>query len=123
MILGSKYGSSLEASLADANIPASVYPRLLEGVNRNLRTFHRYSMLRKRMLGLGEMHYYDLYAPLVKSDSGKYSVEDAQRNILAALAPLGPEYAAAAKRAFSERWIDLYPSEGKASGGYEEDGL
>ena len=116
-----KYGSSLEASLADANIPASVYPRLLEGVNRNLRTFHRYLMLRKRMLGLGEMHYYDLYAPLVKSDSGKYSVEDAQRNILAALAPLGPEYAAAAKRAFSERWIDLYPSEGKASGGYEED--
>jgi oligoendopeptidase F len=113
-----KYGSVLEASLDGANIPTSVYMRLIEGVDRNLPTFHRYLKLRKRMMGLQELHYYDLYAPLVQSVDLKYSSEEAQRNILTALAPLGPEYAAGAKRAFTERWIDLYPSEGKTSGAY-----
>ena len=113
-----RYGSALEASLDNANIPTSVYMRLIEGVNRNLPTFHRYLKLRKRMMGLQELHYYDLYAPLVQSVELKYPVEEAQRNILAALAPLGPEYASGAKRAFTERWIDLYPSEGKTSGAY-----
>ncbi|HXZ80149.1 MAG TPA: oligoendopeptidase F [Terriglobales bacterium] len=113
-----KYDTALEGSLDGPNIPTSVYARLIEGVNRNLPAFHRYLNLRKRMLGLSELHYYDLYAPLVKSVDTDYPVEVAQRNILQALAPLGPEYAAAAKRAFSERWIDVYPSEGKSSGGY-----
>jgi oligoendopeptidase F len=113
-----KYGSVLEASLDGPNIPTSVYMRLIEGVNKNLPTFHRYLKLRKRMMGLQELHYYDLYAPLVQSVDLKYSVEEAQRNILIALAPLGPEYAAGAKRAFTERWIDLYPSTGKTSGAY-----
>jgi oligoendopeptidase F len=72
------------------------------------------------MLGLDELHYYDLYAPLVKSVNTKYAVEDAEKNILQALAPLGPEYVAAAKRAFTERWIDFYPNEGKTSGAYED---
>jgi oligoendopeptidase F len=88
-------------------------------VNRNLPTFHRYLKLRKRMLELADLHYYDLYAPLVKSVSTEYSIEEAEKNILSALAPLGAEYAAGAKRAFSDRWIDFYPTEGKASGGYE----
>ena len=113
-----KYGSVLEASLDGPNIPTSVYMRLIEGVNKNLPTFHRYLKLRKRMMGLQELHYYDLYAPLVQSVDLKYSVEEAQRNILIALAPLGPDYAAGAKRAFTERWIDLYPSTGKTSGAY-----
>ncbi|MGA8311032.1 MAG: oligoendopeptidase F [Terriglobales bacterium] len=113
-----KYGSVLEASLDGPNIPTSVYMRLIEGVNRNLPTFHRYLKLRKRMMGLQELHYYDLYAPLVQSVELKYTVEESQRNILTALAPLGPEYAAGAKRAFTERWIDLYPSTGKTSGAY-----
>jgi len=113
-----KYGSVLEASLDGPNIPTSVYMRLIEGVNKNLPTFHRYLKLRKRMMSLQELHYYDLYAPLVQSVDLKYSVEEAQRNILIALAPLGPEYAAGAKRAFTERWIDLYPSTGKTSGAY-----
>lgn len=113
-----KYDSSLEASLDIPNIPASVYTKLIEGVNRNLPTFHRYLKLRKRMMGLPELHYYDLYAPLVKSVNMKFSVEEAEKNIMQALAPLGPEYAAGAKRAFSDRWIDFYPTEGKASGGY-----
>jgi len=112
------YDTSLEAALDGPNIPTSVYSKLLEGVNRNLATFHRYLKLRKRMLGLQELHYYDLYAPLVKSADTHYTVEESENNILQALAPLGPEYASAAKHAFAERWIDFYPTEGKASGGY-----
>jgi len=115
---GRKYATSLEASLGNPNIPVSVYTKLIEGVNRNLPTFHRYLKLRKRMMGLPDLHYYDLYAPLVKSVDLKFSVEEAEKNILQALAPLGPEYAAGANRAFSDRWIDFYPTEGKAPGGY-----
>jgi oligoendopeptidase F len=112
------YDTSLEAALDVSNIPTSVYSKLLEGVDRNLPTFHRYLRLRKRMLDLQELHYYDLYAPLVKSVDTSYTVAESEMNILQALAPLGPEYAAAAKRAFAERWIDFYPTEGKAPGGY-----
>lgn len=112
------YETALQASLDRPNIPLSVYSRLVDGVNRNLPTFHRYLKLRKRMMGLSELHYYDLYAPLVPSVNTDYPVEDAEKNILEALAPLGPEYATGAKRAFTERWIDMYPSEGKTSGAY-----
>jgi oligoendopeptidase F len=112
------YNTSLEAALDGPNVPTSVYSKLLEGVDRNLPTFQRYLKLRKRILGLQELHYYDLYAPLVKSVDTNYTVEESEKNILQALAPLGPEYAEAAKRAFSERWIDFYPTEGKAPGGY-----
>jgi oligoendopeptidase F len=112
------YENSLQSALDQPNIPVSVYSRLVEGVDRNLPTFHRYLKLRKRMMGLPELHYYDLYAPLVPSVDTKYAVDSAERNILEALAPLGPEYAAGAKRAFTERWIDMYPTEGKTSGAY-----
>jgi oligoendopeptidase F len=112
------YNTTLDAALDDANIPTSVYTKLLEGVRRNLPTFHRYLKLRKRIMDLPELHYYDLYAPLVKSVDTEYSIEDAEKNILAALAPLGKEYAAGARQAFSDRWIDFYPLEGKAAGGY-----
>jgi oligoendopeptidase F len=117
-----KYSSTLEASLDNPNIPTSVYTKLVEGVDRNLPTFHRYLKLRERMMGLPELHYYDLYAPLVKSVDTEYPVEVAEREVLEALAPLGPEYLAGARRAFSERWIDFYPSQGKASGGYMSGG-
>jgi oligoendopeptidase F len=116
-----KYDTSLDASLYVPNIPPSVYTRILEGVDRNLPAFHRYLKLRKRMLGVPDLHYYDLYAPLGSSVATQYSVDAAERNILEALSPLGPDYAAAARRAFSERWIDMYPAEGKASGGYTSD--
>jgi oligoendopeptidase F len=115
-----KYETVLENALDGPNIPISVYTRLIEGVNRNLPTFHRYLKLRKRMMGLQELHYYDLYAPLVGSVDLKYSVEEAEENILAALAPLGPEYAKGSTRAFNERWIDMYPNEGKSSGAYSD---
>jgi len=115
-----KYNTVLENALDNPNIPISVYMRLIEGVNKNLPTFHRYLKLRKRMMCLEELHYYDLYAPLVGSADLKYSVEEAEQNILAALAPLGPEYAEGSKRAFNERWIDMFPNEGKSSGAYSD---
>jgi len=116
------YHSDLEARLDGPNIPVTVYSRLVEGVNQNLPAFHRYLKLRKRMMGLSELHYYDLYAPLVRAVDTKYSVDESVRNILAALAPLGPDYAAGAKHALTERWIDMYPTEGKASGAYSNGG-
>jgi oligoendopeptidase F len=116
------YESSLQASLDGPNIPVSVYSRLIDGVNRNLATFHRYLKLRKRIMNVSELHYYDLYAPLVPSVNTKYSVEEAERNILAALTPLGPEYATGAERSFKERWIDVYPTQGKRAGAYSNGG-
>ena len=74
------YESALEASLDGANIPVSVYTRLVDGVNRNLPAFHRYLKLRKRMLGLDDLHYYDLYAPLVGSVKLEYTPEEAQKH-------------------------------------------
>jgi oligoendopeptidase F len=116
------YSSALERALDAANIPTSVYMRLIDGVNRGLPTFHRYLNLRKRMMGVSELHYYDLYAPLVASVDLTYTAEEAQKHVMAALKPLGPDYAAAATRAFNERWIDLYPNPGKRSGAYSNGG-
>jgi len=104
------------------NIPISVYTRLIDGVNRNLPAFHRYLALRKRMMGLDQLHYYDLYAPLVASVDLKYSPEEAQKHVLAAVAPLGRDYQETIQRAFDQRWIDLFPNEGKRSGAYSNGG-
>jgi oligoendopeptidase F len=118
-----KYASTLEASLDGPNIPVSVYKRLVDGVNHNLPTFHRYLRLRKRMMSItDDLHYYDLYAPLVASIDLKYSPEEAQRHVLASVAPLGPVYGDVVQRAFRERWIDLFPNEGKRSGAYSNGG-
>lgn len=114
-----RYGSTLEASLDGPNIPGSVYTRLVDGVNKNLATLHRYLRLRKRMMGIpDDLHYYDLYAPLVSSVDLRYSPEDAMKHVLASIAPLGGDYAAVVERAFSERWIDVFPNEGKRGGAY-----
>ncbi|MGB7218821.1 MAG: oligoendopeptidase F [Vicinamibacterales bacterium] len=117
-----KYPSALEFALDGPNIPVSVYARLIDGVNRNLPALHRYLRLRKRMMGVDQLHYYDLYAPLVGSVSLQYTPEEAQKHVLAAVAPLGPEYGAVIQRAFNERWIDLFPNDGKRSGAYSQGG-
>jgi oligoendopeptidase F len=117
-----RYSSDLEAELNGPNIPTSVYNRLIDGVNKNLPAFHRYLKLRKRMMGLNELHYYDLYAPLVASVDLKYTPQEAEKHVLAAVAPLGSEYQATIQRAFNERWIDLMPTEGKRSGAYSDGG-
>jgi oligoendopeptidase F len=118
-----KYDSNLEATLNGPNIPVSVYQRLIDGVNRHLPTFHRYLRLRKRMLGLtGDLHYYDLYAPLVADVDLRYTPEAAQRLVVEAMAPLGREYQDVLERSFAERWIDWYPTMGKVSGAYSNGG-
>src|SRR5262245_43728191 len=113
-----KYETALQASLDGPNIPTPVYMRLIDGVNKNLPSFHRDLKQRKRMMGVDQLHYYDLYAPLVASVDLKYTPEEAQKHILAAVAPLGADYQATIQRAFNDRWIDLFPSEGKRSGAY-----
>jgi len=117
-----KYPSDLAAQLDGPNIPTSVYTRLIDGVNKNLPAFHRYLQLRKRMLKLDQLHYYDLYAPLVASVDLKYTPGEAQKLVLAAVTPLGDDYQATVGRAFDSRWIDLFPNEGKASGAYSDGG-
>src|SRR5262245_8830391 len=117
-----KYGTSLDSQLDGPNIPMTVYSRLVDGVNKNLPAFHRYLKLRKQIMKLDQLHYYDLYAPLVPSVDLKYAPGEAQKLILAAAAPLGTEYQATVGRAFDSRWIDLYPNEGKASGAYSDGG-
>jgi oligoendopeptidase F len=118
-----KYSSNLEASLDGSNIPVSVYTRLVAGVNRHLPTFHRYLKLRKRMMGItDDLHYYDLYAPLVSSVDLRYTPDEAQQHVLAAFAPLGSDYQGVVQRAFNERWLDWYPTEGKRSGAYSNGG-
>jgi oligoendopeptidase F len=117
-----KYPSSVEAQLDSPNIPLSVYTRLVDGVNRNLPAFHRYLKLRARMMKLDQLHYYDLYAPLVASVDLKYTPGEAQKLVLAAVEPLGTDYQATIGRAFDSRWIDLYPNDGKASGAYSDGG-
>ncbi len=117
-----KYSTTLEAALDTNNIPTTVYSSLVDGVNRNLPTFHRYLKLRKRMMGVDELHYYDLYAPLVSSVDLTYSADEARKHIVAALAPLGTGYTSVLEKAFAERWIDMYPTPGKRSGAYSNGG-
>lgn len=115
-----KYGSALEYALDAVNVPTRVYERLIEGVNTHLPRFHRFLALRQRMLGVDALHYYDMYAPLVSSVDARYSPEDAERVVVEAMAPLGVAYQDVVRRAFHERWIDMYPNEGKRSGAYSQ---
>ncbi len=118
-----KYASNLEAALNGPNIPVSVYMRLVDGVNRHLPTFHRYLRLRKRMMGVtDDLHYYDLYAPLVASVDLRYTPEEAQEHVIGATAPLGKDYTDVLRKGFKDRWIDWYPTEGKVSGAYSNGG-
>ncbi len=113
-----RYNSCLDHALDGGNIPVAVYKGLIDNVNANLPTFHRYLALRKRMLGVSELHYYDLYAPLVKDLDLKYTIEEANEHVLASLSPLGAEYMNVSRTCFNDRWVDVFPNEGKRSGAY-----
>jgi oligoendopeptidase F len=117
-----KYNSCLEAALDRNNIPTSVYHKLIENAHKNISTFHRYLNLRKRMLDLDEIHYYDVYPSMVKNVNLSYTYEEGMGTIIEALAVLGTEYVETVGRAFKERWIDVFPSTGKRSGAYSQDG-
>jgi len=113
-----KYNSCLEAAVDGTNVPANVYINLIEAVHQNLDKMHRYVSLRKKLLGLDELHMYDLYTPLVKEADVKIPFEQAKETVYEALAPLGEEYRAVIKEGFENRWIDVYENEGKRSGAY-----
>jgi oligoendopeptidase F len=112
-----KYDSALQAALDGSNLPEAVYRSLIAETNRGLPVLHRYFELRRRMLGLPDMGYWDIYPPLVKSDRS-YSLTEMRQLTLEAVKPLGPEYGRIFAEASSKRWMDPLPRPGKASGAY-----
>ena len=112
------YSSAIEASLYSDNIDKSVYDNLVKTVNDNLNVLYRYYDLKKEVLGLDELHIYDVYAPMIKEESKEYSYEEAVDMVLDALSILGKDYINDASKAFSEGWIDVYNNVGKRTGAY-----
>lgn len=113
-----KYDSARQAALADNSIPESVYDNLVNTVSDNLHLLHRYIKLRKKVLGLKELHMYDLYTPLVKDVKMEVKYEEAKDMILEGLKPLGEEYIEVLKEGFENRWVDIHENKGKRSGAY-----
>ncbi|MDR7000793.1 oligoendopeptidase F [Neobacillus niacini] len=113
-----KYESARQAALAAGNIPESVYDNLVKAVNENLHLLQRYIKLRKKVLGLNELHMYDLYTPLVKDVKMEIKYKEAKDMVLKGLAPLGEEYAKVLKEGFENRWVDVHENKGKRSGAY-----
>ena len=113
-----RYSNAFEASLDSTNVPTSVYLNLIEAVHKNLDKMHRYVRLRKKLLGVDELHFYDIYAALVKDVDKKIPFAQAKQTVYDSLAPLGEDYRAILKEGFESRWIDVYQNEGKRSGAY-----
>ncbi|MBO6054504.1 MAG: oligoendopeptidase F [Oscillospiraceae bacterium] len=113
-----KYDSALHAALDENNVPVEVYRNLIEAVHQNLDKMHRYVRLRKKMLGVDELHFYDVYAPLVAGSSRKIPYEEACDTVVKAMAPLGEEYQQLLRKGMDEGWIDVYQNVGKRSGAY-----
>ncbi|MEJ6022186.1 oligoendopeptidase F [Ramlibacter sp. PS4R-6] len=112
-----KYPDSITAKLDANKLPVAVMDTLIAQANATLPTLHRYFRLRAKMLGVQEMRYYDIYPPLV-STKLKFPLVDAKAATLAAVAPLGADYAAAMRKGFDSRWMDVYPRKGKLSGAH-----
>lgn len=112
------YASCRERALSRYNIPVSVYDNLVQTVSEHIPLLTRYLELRKRLLQLDELHMYDLYVPIVKEVGDEISYEEARDTILTALAALGENYVDILRRAFGERWIDVYETPGKRGGAY-----
>ena len=113
-----KYPDAFEAALDGTNVPTSVYLNLIDAVHENMDKMHRYVRLRKKLLGVDELHFYDVYAPLVADVDKKIPFADAKQTVYDALAPLGEDYRKILKEGFDNRWIDVYENEGKRSGAY-----
>ena len=112
------YASTLEAAVDANNVPSKVYRNLVETVNANMDKMHRYVKLRKKCLGVDELHMYDVYTPMIADAAKKVSYDEAKETVLKALAPLGEDYVATVREGFENRWIDVYENEGKRSGAY-----
>jgi len=111
------YDSVLHRELHQDNLPPAVYHTLVEEVNKALPTLHRYFQLRGRMLGVEQMHYYDIYPPLVSLDKG-FDIETSKAITLDAMSVLGEDWVEMQKAAMDERWMHVYPQRGKQSGAY-----
>ncbi len=116
------YNSSLESALDKNNIPTKVYSALIENVNNNLDSFHRYLNLKKKMLGVETLKYSDVYAPVVKGIDLKYSYEEAKKLVIDAAKPLGKDYVRVVEKALANRWVDVYPTPAKRAGAYSNGG-
>jgi len=112
------YESARQAALSANNIPESVYDNLVNTINKNLHLLHRYVKLRKKVLGIDQLHMYDLYTPLVKDVKMDIPYEEAKQLVIDGLAPLGEEYANILKEGFENRWVDVFENKGKRSGAY-----
>ena len=112
------FKTSLEMALFEEDVDASVYKNLVNCVNDATPVMHRYMALRKKMMGLDEMHLYDIFPPLVENADLRLSYEDAYETVIKGLAPLGSEYSELLKKGRDERWIDVYETPGKKSGAY-----
>lgn len=113
-----RYASAREAALSNNHIPESVYDTLVTVVNKHLPLLHRYMELRKRLLNVDTLHMYDLYTPVLGEAPIKFTYEEAVEKAIESLAPMGEEYLAVVKEAFSNRWIDVVENKGKRSGAY-----
>lgn len=113
-----RYGSALEASLDENEVPAEIYHSLITAVRDGFPAMHRYVSLRKRLLGLDELHFYDLYTPIVAGQDIQVSYDEAWETALEALAPLGEDYLSLLREGRENRWIDVYENQGKRSGAY-----
>lgn len=112
------YDSARHAALSADNIPESVYENLVNTINDNLHLLHRYVKLRKKVLGVKELHMYDLYTPLVKEVKMEIPYNEAKDLILKGLKPLGEDYLNILKEGFENRWVDVHENKGKRSGAY-----
>ncbi len=113
-----KYSDTLEAALDRNEVPVEVYSRLIEAVHDNMGYMHRYVKLRKKLLGVDELHAYDLYTPLVNDLDIKIPFGQAKQEVYDSLAPMGEDYRAIFRKGLEQRWIDVYENEGKRSGAY-----
>lgn len=113
-----KYESARQAALSSNHIPETVYDQLVNTVNEHLHLLHKYVSIRKRALGLAELHMYDIYTPLVKDVKFKVTYPEAQKLLLQGLHKLGNEYVSVLKEAYQNRWVDVYENKGKRSGAY-----
>jgi len=115
-----KYASTFEAAVDGNNVDPAVCDRLINSVHRGLGKMHRYVALRKKLLGVDELHMYDVYVPMVSEYTVKVTYEEAVETALKALEPLGDEYISLLRKGFENRWVDVVENEGKRGGAYSE---
>lgn len=112
------YTNAMEAALDGSSIPVEVYKNLVETINNRLPLMHRYVRLRKKLLGLDELHMYDVYVPMASCPEKKYTFDEAKEIVKRGLSPLGEDYQALLQEGFDNRWIDVYENTGKRTGAY-----